>query len=384
MLACLSRARLRTSIACCWLRIVMPMHFIYSCLARLLVLRLLWFLSCGGAGLRRNSAAIVYDIYLISDHDASVLVVCWGRPLLWCTQTVWLKGLLAHKLVAFGTFAARLRCDCRGANMLLVLKWESILLAKRVQCSGAYRLNCIVTRVSSTFLEAAAANCIVTWVRLRILLHHPAESALVHRLNELRLDWHLGVRAMLVNEINTWLLSAQIVEINVMEDLIMVVFGDAASHVDTTPLVRKELPLIIQHILLLLLQLMRCLLQVRIMWSTVCRSRQLAALSQQMLIGVLLDPHLTCRLIEPFLLLFHALGGKLGLIVARVRNGRGWVVQTGVRRDLLLHALRGCQCLVDILLVGEQAALQLLFGNVLLRMYFLLRGRSLRSTIDRG
>ena len=50
-----------------------------------------------------------------------------------------------------------------------------------------------------------------------------------------------------------------------MEDLIMVVFGDAASHLDTTPLVRKELPLIIQHILLLLLQLMRCLLQVRIM-----------------------------------------------------------------------------------------------------------------------
>ena len=148
--------------------------------------------------------------------------------------------------------------------MLLVLQWESILLAKRVQRSGAYRLNRIVTRVSSTFFEAAAADCIVAWVRLRILFHHPAESALVHRLNELRLDRHLGVRAMLVNEINTRLLSAQIIEINVMQDLIMVVFGDAASHVDTTPLVRKELPLIIKHILLLLLQLMRCLLQVRI------------------------------------------------------------------------------------------------------------------------
>ena len=148
--------------------------------------------------------------------------------------------------------------------MLLVLKWESILLAKLIQCSGAYRFNRIVTRISSTFFEPSAADCIVAWVRLRILLHHPTKSALVHRLNELRLDWHLGIRAMLVNEINTRLLSAQIVEINVMQDLIMVVFGDAASHVDTTPLVRKELPLIIKHILLLLLQLMRCLLQVRI------------------------------------------------------------------------------------------------------------------------
>ena len=190
-----------------------------------------------------------------------------------------------------------------------------------------------MTRISSTFFEPSAADCIVAWVRLRILLHHPTKSALVHRLNELRLDWHLGIRAMLVNKINTRLLSAEIVEINVMEDLVvmlMVAFSNSASHVGTTPLVRKELPLVSHHILLLLLQLMRGLLQVRIVGSSVRRSGQLAALSQQMLIGVLLDPHLASRLIEPFLLLFHALGGKLGLIVAGVRNGRGRVVQTGI------------------------------------------------------
>ena len=64
------------------------MHFIYSRLARLLLLRLLGLLSCGGTGLRGNSGAIVDDINLISDHNTSVLIVGRGRSLLRCTQTV--------------------------------------------------------------------------------------------------------------------------------------------------------------------------------------------------------------------------------------------------------------------------------------------------------
>ena len=114
-----------------------------------------------------------------------------------------------------------------------------------------------MARVSATFLEPTAADRIVTWYRLRILLHHPAECALVHRLNELRLDRHLGIRAMLVNEFNTRLLASQIAEVHVMEDLVVVLMVNISG---ASPLVGEKLPLLSHQVLLLLLQLMRCLL----------------------------------------------------------------------------------------------------------------------------
>ena len=251
------------------------MHFIYSGLAGFLLLGLLLLLSsyCCGTGLGGPST-IIDDVDLVADHDASVLIVRRSWPLLRSIQTTRLKRLLMHEFVAFGTLSTWFRCDCRRTHMLLIMQREGTLLAKGIQCGGADRLDCIVTGVSATFLKTAATDRIVVCIRLRILLHHAAERALVHRLNELRLDRHLRIRALLVNKIDTRLLAcSQIIKVDVVKDfvvillllLLLMAFNSASSHLNSntvTPLIVNKLPLFGHHILLLLLQMMHCLLQI--------------------------------------------------------------------------------------------------------------------------